>query len=264
MFKNISMQQIKSDICTTIAAKHVYFVFDACFAGLMLDTRAAMSKPNRDISYLKALTKEQVRQVLTAGDKGQTVLDGGYKGHSVFTGRFIEALERQRLLKESELKQAEIKLKQKEEALKLQKEAEIEAQKNAKKQKAQEKENEMRLAMLREKAEKMKQELGGDLTGGATIDSACAELKQIKEQHDKIEREFSSELSRQESELSKFYDAKIFKIMRIPSWDKEFETKSDYDARVAAAEREAAPENKKRLRRKAAANFHYDAMRYIV
>jgi len=93
MFKNISMQQIKSDICTTIPAKHVFFVFDACFAGLMLYTRATSIKPIRDIAYLKSITKEQVRQVLTAGDKGQTVLDGGPKGHSVFTGRFIEVLE---------------------------------------------------------------------------------------------------------------------------------------------------------------------------
>jgi len=93
MYKNISMQQVKSDICVSISAKHVFFVFDACFAGLMLDTRATLSKPSRDFSYLKAITDEQVRQVLTAGSKGETVLDGGPGGHSVFTGRLIQALE---------------------------------------------------------------------------------------------------------------------------------------------------------------------------
>ena len=93
MYKNISMQQIKSDICPQINAKHIFFVFDACFAGLMLDTRAAQAKPGRDLAYLQAITKEQVRQVLTAGSKGQRVLDGGPMGHSVFTGRLIEALE---------------------------------------------------------------------------------------------------------------------------------------------------------------------------
>jgi uncharacterized caspase-like protein len=92
MYKNISMQQIKSDICVSILAKHVFFVFDACFAGLMLDTRSTLAKSSRDFSYLKAITNEQVRQVLTAGAKGETVLDNGPGGHSVFTGRLIEAL----------------------------------------------------------------------------------------------------------------------------------------------------------------------------
>ena len=52
MYKNISMQQIKSDICPQINAKHIFFVFDACFAGLMLDTRATLTKPSRDLAYL--------------------------------------------------------------------------------------------------------------------------------------------------------------------------------------------------------------------
>lgn len=34
-----------------------------------------------------------MRLVLAAGSKGQTVLDGGRNGHSVFTGRFLQALE---------------------------------------------------------------------------------------------------------------------------------------------------------------------------
>lgn len=93
MYKNISMQQIKADVCTAINAKHVYFVLDSCFAGLMLDTRAAVAKPARDLAYLQAITGEQARQVLTAGSKGQTVLDGGPYGHSVFTGRLIQTLE---------------------------------------------------------------------------------------------------------------------------------------------------------------------------
>jgi len=54
MYKNISMQQVKSDVCPQITAKHIFFVFDACFAGLMLDTRATLAKPSRDLSYLQA------------------------------------------------------------------------------------------------------------------------------------------------------------------------------------------------------------------
>ena len=67
-------------------------------AGLLsglLTTRAVDKKSRRDLSYLKEITKESVRQVLTAGGKGEEVLDGGPKGHSVFTGRLLEILEAQ-------------------------------------------------------------------------------------------------------------------------------------------------------------------------
>ena len=90
---NISMTQLKEDVSRKIPAKHVFYVMDACYGGLLAETRAVDKQSRRDLSYLKEITKEQVRQVLTAGSKGQEVLDGGPKGHSVFTGRLIEALE---------------------------------------------------------------------------------------------------------------------------------------------------------------------------
>ena len=49
--------------------------------------------PRRDLSYLKEITKEPVRQTLIAGSKGQELLLGGPGGYSVFTGRLIEILE---------------------------------------------------------------------------------------------------------------------------------------------------------------------------
>jgi len=351
MYKNISMQQVKSDICVSISAKHVFFVFDACFAGLMLDTRATLIKPSRDLSYLNAITKEHVRQVLTAGAKGQTVLDSGPGGHSVFTGRFIQALEnvedyitarelgqylkkrvygdaaarghtqrpvdgeiygtgdfvfvpdlekrsrdlnvevdaleaemarlkrlkkeaaeaeddskqreleRQRLIKEAELKQAQIRKKQKEEALKRQKQAELEAKKEAKQRKQQDRENEQRLALLRRQAEKMRQELGADLTGGATLESAVAELKRIKVQRDKIDHDFSVELSKQTQSITKFYNDKISRLADTSPWDKEFETKADYNARLAAAERKAAPVRQEKEQKLAALQSELKAAR---
>jgi len=330
MYKNISMQQVKSDICVSITAKHVFFVFDACFAGLMLDTRATLSKPSRDFSYLKAITDEQVRQVLTAGSKGETVLDGGPGGHSVFTGRLIQALEntedyitareigqylkkrvygdaaarghtqrpvdgeiygtgdfvfvpdmekrgreigaevdalevemtrlkrlkeeaakardqsrereieRLQLIKEAELKQAQIRKGQKEEAIKRQNQAALEAERLEKDRKQREAENEQRLAMLRTQAERMRKDLSQGLTGGATIASAGAELKRIKKQRDKMDRDFSTELRKQTQSLAGFYDKKISRIMDIPPWDKEFETEAEYRARAAVPERKAA------------------------
>jgi hypothetical protein len=91
--KNITMAEIRDTISKKIPAKHVFYVMDACYSGLLTATRAVDNKPRRDLAYLKEITKERVRQVLTAGGKDQEVLDGGPKGHSVFTGRLIEVLE---------------------------------------------------------------------------------------------------------------------------------------------------------------------------
>jgi len=92
MHKNISMQQIKSDICPLIQAKHVLIIADACFGGLLLSTRATHPNSSYDLSYLKEITNERVRQIITAGAENERVLDEGQDGHSVFTGRLIEKL----------------------------------------------------------------------------------------------------------------------------------------------------------------------------
>ena len=90
----ISMADLRDTISRAIPAKHVFYVIDACYGGLLTTTRAVDRAARRDLAYLKEITRERVRQVLTAGDKGQEVLDGGPNGHSVFTGRLIEILER--------------------------------------------------------------------------------------------------------------------------------------------------------------------------
>jgi hypothetical protein len=92
IYGNITMSQLKDDISRAIPAKHVFYAFDACYSGL-LTSRSVDKKVTRDLAYLKNITKERVRQVLTAGSKGQEALDGGPRGHSVFTGRLIEVLE---------------------------------------------------------------------------------------------------------------------------------------------------------------------------
>ncbi len=92
IYGNITMSQLKDDISRAIPAKHVFYAFDACYSGL-LTSRSVDKKVSRDLAYLKNITKERVRQVLTAGSKGQEALDGGPRGYSVFTGRLIEVLE---------------------------------------------------------------------------------------------------------------------------------------------------------------------------
>jgi hypothetical protein len=90
--KNITMAEIRDTVSKKIPAKHIFYVMDACYSGL-LTTRTVDGKTRRDLNYLKEITKESARQVLTAGGKGEEALDGGPKGHSVFTGRLIEILE---------------------------------------------------------------------------------------------------------------------------------------------------------------------------
>jgi len=82
------------EISQTIKAKHIYYVMDCCYGGLLLREGKKKHKPvaKADYSFLRSLAKQEVRQVLTAGGKGQPVLDGGLAGHSVFTGRFIQGL----------------------------------------------------------------------------------------------------------------------------------------------------------------------------
>ena len=91
--KNLTMAELRDTVSDKLPAKHVFYVMDACYGGLLASTRAVDKQSRRDLAYLKEITKESVRQVLTAGGKGEEVLDGGYKGHSVFTGRLVEALE---------------------------------------------------------------------------------------------------------------------------------------------------------------------------
>jgi len=92
MYKNISMNELK-DFLKPISAKHVFVVVDACYSGTLLTTRGVQEKPEPDLGYLREITRGRVRQVLTAGGKGQQVLDGGPGGHSVFTGYFLQFLE---------------------------------------------------------------------------------------------------------------------------------------------------------------------------
>jgi len=93
VYKDITMAELRDTVSKLLPAKHVFYVMDACYSGLLTTTRSLNDKPQRDLAYLKEITKESVRQVLTAGGKGEEALDGGPKGHSVFTGRLIEALE---------------------------------------------------------------------------------------------------------------------------------------------------------------------------
>ena len=67
-------------------SKHVFTVFDSCFAGTIFNVARAAPPPQ-----ITRVTTEPVRQFLTSGDAGQTVSDDG-----TFAKLFIEALRGER------------------------------------------------------------------------------------------------------------------------------------------------------------------------
>ncbi len=88
----ISTDQL-NEISEAIPAKHLYFVMDACYGGLIF-ARSQPSAISADvISFVEVVSKRRARQALTAGGRDQPVFDTGPGGHSVFTFHFLQGLE---------------------------------------------------------------------------------------------------------------------------------------------------------------------------
>jgi hypothetical protein len=92
---NLSLTRIRDEYLSMIPAKHIFLIVDACYGGLAVRDVGAVKIPDAiDDPALIGWTRSdrKVRQILAAGTKDQRVLDGGLYGHSIFTGRLIEAL----------------------------------------------------------------------------------------------------------------------------------------------------------------------------
>jgi hypothetical protein len=85
----ISTDQL-SEISQLIKAKHLFFIMDACYGGLIF-ARAQPLSPSA-LDYLEVISTRRARKALTAGGRDQTVLDTGPGGHSVFTYYLINGL----------------------------------------------------------------------------------------------------------------------------------------------------------------------------
>ena len=74
-----------------INAKHILFIMDACYGGLILQR----SIPAGSKRFLKDMLLRPARQVITAGKADQVVADSGGPRpyHSVFTGHLLDALD---------------------------------------------------------------------------------------------------------------------------------------------------------------------------
>ena len=78
------------DIAEMSYAKHILYLVDACYGGLTLNTRGLTSDPTPE--YLKNMTKERGRQVITAGGKDEKIIEKPEWGHSAFTRNLIKGL----------------------------------------------------------------------------------------------------------------------------------------------------------------------------
>jgi hypothetical protein len=85
----ISTDQL-NEISQAIAAKHLFFVMDACYGGLIFSRAASVSPSAED--YMKVMASREARKALTAGGQDQTVVDTGPGGHSIFTYYLINGL----------------------------------------------------------------------------------------------------------------------------------------------------------------------------
>jgi len=74
-----------------IRAKHILFIMDACYGGLIFQR----AMPAGSMRFLKDMLLRPVRQAITAGKADQVVADSGgpRPSHSVFTGHLLDALD---------------------------------------------------------------------------------------------------------------------------------------------------------------------------
>lgn len=74
-----------------IKAKHIFYVIDACYSGLVLSRGPAFASSR----FLTDILSRPARQVLTAGKGDQKVADakGPIANHSLFTGYFIKGIQ---------------------------------------------------------------------------------------------------------------------------------------------------------------------------
>lgn len=87
----LSMQGMK-ELASFTPAKHILFLVDACYSGLAASGTRALKKEVR--GYIRKLSAAPAHQILTAGSKGEPVLERSEWGHSAFTYVLLQALGR--------------------------------------------------------------------------------------------------------------------------------------------------------------------------
>ena len=88
-FSAIPMEDLRN-VSKFSKAKHMLFLVDACYSGLAaVNTRGlSTNSPN----YIDKITRENARQIITAGQKDEKVLEKDEWEHSAFTKNLISGL----------------------------------------------------------------------------------------------------------------------------------------------------------------------------
>ena len=87
---SIPMDDLKK-ISSMSQAKHMLFLIDACYGGLAATGSRGLSPISSN--YINKITKDKSRQIITAGGKGEKVIEKSEWGHSAFTMNLLRALE---------------------------------------------------------------------------------------------------------------------------------------------------------------------------
>ena len=72
-------------------AKHVLYLIDACYGGIAAIGSRGL-EPEKTPDFINKVTKFQSRQVITAGGRGEKVIEKPEWGHSAFTLNLIRGL----------------------------------------------------------------------------------------------------------------------------------------------------------------------------
>jgi len=83
----IPMSDIR-EVSNLLPAKHIFFAIDACYSGLAAQRSAPTVLQNA--IDLQTLVRGRLREILTAGERDQPVIEEA--GHGVFTRRLLEGL----------------------------------------------------------------------------------------------------------------------------------------------------------------------------
>ena len=73
-------------------AKHILYLIDACYGGLVSVGSKGL-EPETTPNYIDKITREKSRQFITAGGKGEKVIEKSEWGHSAFTLNLLRGLE---------------------------------------------------------------------------------------------------------------------------------------------------------------------------
>ena len=85
----IGMDELRR-LAKFIPARHVIFLVDACYSGLAVRSLKGLSPETK--GYLKKIARLPVREIITAGRRGEESIESPEWGHGAFTYKLLEAL----------------------------------------------------------------------------------------------------------------------------------------------------------------------------